>query len=175
MDFLQVRAPIVDTVMYARDLPSKIGRKLRNRPDPPPPAYTTAELAAFAGRFESRDRSSGAELAVHERRLTLELAGERTELALLDRVYVPLRLAADRHQRAADKGEDALRARGPWSLRKLLELDPAEHSWVSRRWVVLSSARGRRGESLQRGDGGQSGGCGHCAGWTGSGLGAGAR
>ena len=51
------------------------------RPDPPPPAYTPAELAEMAGRFESRDGATAATLTAEPERLTLELAGERTALA----------------------------------------------------------------------------------------------
>jgi hypothetical protein len=37
MDFLQVHSPIVDAAMYVRDLPVRIGRRLRDRPAPTPP------------------------------------------------------------------------------------------------------------------------------------------
>lgn len=37
MDFLQVHSPIVDAVMFVRELPVRIGRRLRDRPTPPPP------------------------------------------------------------------------------------------------------------------------------------------
>ncbi len=68
-----------------------------------------------------------------------------TELTFLDRVYVKLKLA-DR-QPAVDKdvlglrygAEDEVetRGQGPWSIRDLLGLDPAEHNWVTRRWMIL--------------------------------------
>ncbi len=61
---------------------------------------------------------------------------ERSELTLLDRVYVQLQLGAER-PRAGGKDQDALRAHGPWSIRELLALEAEDHSWVSRRWVVL--------------------------------------
>ncbi len=62
---------------------------------------------------------------------------QRSELTLLDRVYVQLQLGAEELGRVHGKGEGAPRAQGHWSIRELLALDAGEHSWVSRRWVVL--------------------------------------
>ncbi len=60
---------------------------------------------------------------------------QRTELALLDRVYVQLQLSAT--AQLEDRDEGGLRHRGPRSVQDLLTLDPAEHTWVTRRWMVL--------------------------------------
>jgi formylglycine-generating enzyme required for sulfatase activity len=57
------------------------------------------------------------------------------ELDLLDRVYIQLEL---RHQQR-DRGETTamlLRER-QWMIRALLDLDPAGHPWVTRRWAVI--------------------------------------
>ncbi len=62
---------------------------------------------------------------------------QRSELTLLDRVYVQLQLGAEEPGHARGKGEGAPGAQGHWSIRELLALDAEEHSWVSRRWVVL--------------------------------------
>lgn len=60
---------------------------------------------------------------------------QRTELTLLDRVYVQLQLSAEHIRRRQDEGVQ--RAHGPWSLRDLLLLNPEDEPWVTRRWVVL--------------------------------------
>ena len=63
---------------------------------------------------------------------------QSSELTLLDRVYVQLQLSTERRRALpGGKGELALEARGPWSLRDLLALDPEDHAWISRRWIIL--------------------------------------
>jgi len=57
---------------------------------------------------------------------------QQEELTLLDQVYVPLALQL--REREMHKGE--MRPGGEWRLRDLLELDPEDHDWVTRRWVV---------------------------------------
>ena len=59
---------------------------------------------------------------------------QRHELDLLDRVVVELEMISE-PLRLDEHGEEAGRGH-LWSLRKLLDLDPAEASWVTRRWVV---------------------------------------
>ena len=59
----------------------------------------------------------------------------QAELALLDRVYVQLELRPEERGFAAREGTSGELLR-PLGLRELLELDPAEHRWVTRRWVV---------------------------------------
>lgn len=45
MDFLQIRSPLVDAVMFVRGLPGRIARRLSARPAPaPPPAMRLADL-----------------------------------------------------------------------------------------------------------------------------------
>ncbi|MCP4661243.1 MAG: TIR domain-containing protein, partial [bacterium] len=56
--------------------------------------------------------------------------------ALLGRVYVQLELRADRRRAALPEAEPLALARAR-ALDELLALDPGEHSWVTRRWVVL--------------------------------------
>ncbi len=61
---------------------------IETRPDPPPPAYSAAELAGFSGHFESGDGKNTADVAVREGRLTLEQASEQTALvAVADRRF----------------------------------------------------------------------------------------
>ncbi len=66
----------------------------------------------------------------HERLLPYFQQG--TEVTLLDRVYVQLQLGT-----GGGKAEESLGSYGPLGIRRLLDLDPNEHSWVSRRWVLL--------------------------------------
>ena len=68
---------------------------------------------------------------------------QRTELDLLDRVYVQLELRRDladpmeRMGKLGADGEDGLHLAGPLTVRQVLDLDPAKHPSVSRRWVIL--------------------------------------
>ncbi len=59
----------------------------------------------------------------------------QAELALLDRVYVQLELRPEERGFAAREGTGGELLQ-PMGLRELLDLDPAEHRWVTRRWVV---------------------------------------
>jgi len=56
------------------------------------------------------------------------------ELDLLQRVYVELQLTAET-DRVGFSTSSNLGA--PTELREILDLDPADHPWVTRRWVVL--------------------------------------
>ena len=56
------------------------------------------------------------------------------ELDLLQRVYVELQLTAE-VDRMGSSAPSELGA--PTELREVLDLDPADHPWVTRRWVVL--------------------------------------
>ncbi len=49
--------------------------------DPPPPMYSAKELAGFAGVYESGDAT--ATIVVHDKKLVVELAGDRTTLAAI--------------------------------------------------------------------------------------------
>jgi outer membrane protein assembly factor BamB len=53
---------------------------LKTRPDPPPPVYAAEDLAGFTGHFESTDGSTIADVSAREDGLTIDLAGQRTEL-----------------------------------------------------------------------------------------------
>ncbi len=90
-----------------------------------PPEAPSGLLAAWLGK-----------VAADHERLVPYFEG-RTELALLERVYVQLQLATEHRGRPDDAAGELLRERGPWSLRDLVALDPAEHPWVTRRWAVL--------------------------------------
>jgi len=59
----------------------------------------------------------------------------QAELAMLDRVYVQLELRPDERGFLAREGAEGGLLR-PMGLRELLELEPAEHRWLTRRWVV---------------------------------------
>jgi outer membrane protein assembly factor BamB len=54
---------------------------LETRPDPPPPVYSAEDLAGLVGHFESGDQQTSADVALQEGRLTIDLAGQQTELA----------------------------------------------------------------------------------------------
>ncbi|MEZ5080156.1 MAG: hypothetical protein R2878_05755 [Thermoleophilia bacterium] len=57
MDFLQIHTPFVDALMAARGLPDRIGRRLGNRPAPPPPP--TMRLADLFDRPGAADALEG--------------------------------------------------------------------------------------------------------------------
>lgn len=67
---------------------AKILARVKTTPDPPPPAYSAEDLAAFIGRFEAGDSGPAADLAVRNHRLTLDFDGARTSLtATAPRVF----------------------------------------------------------------------------------------
>jgi outer membrane protein assembly factor BamB len=53
---------------------------VETRPDPPPPAYTAEELAAFAGEYQNPDYEFGMAVRLEDGALVLELQGERSPL-----------------------------------------------------------------------------------------------
>ena len=73
----------------------------------------------------------------HER--LVDYFQQRHELDLLDKVYVELEMLPHQHRPERDasekKAEQPFTAH-PKSLRDVLALDPNEHDWVTRRWVV---------------------------------------
>ena len=115
------------------------------------PPETTAELERLHGELSQlKERSPeqgllGAWLAKlrddHAR--LVPYFQQRTELDLLDRVYVQLELRrdlAEPMERLGKPGvddEDGLHLAGPLTVRQVLDLDPAKHPSVSRRWVIL--------------------------------------
>ncbi len=60
---------------------------------------------------------------------------ERAELELLDQVYVKLELQPGRPRGTKDDAEPRLEH--TLGLEEVLRLDPGEHPWITRRWVVL--------------------------------------
>ncbi|MEE8526431.1 MAG: SUMF1/EgtB/PvdO family nonheme iron enzyme [Thermoanaerobaculia bacterium] len=72
----------------------------------------------------------------HER--LVDYFQQRHELDLLDRVYVELEISAARPEDLLDgDGERGLGALGrPLAIQELLELDPEDQPWVTRRWLV---------------------------------------
>jgi len=68
---------------------------------------------------------------------------QRTELELLDRVYVQLELRSDTSlvtsRTSLNSRTLEMRFDRPWTLREILDLDPEEHTWVTRRWAVLGN------------------------------------
>jgi outer membrane protein assembly factor BamB len=67
--------------------------KLKTKPDPPPPAYTSEQLKPFSGRFENSD-GTVAEVATAEKGLVVTVAGAST----------PVAATAERVFRNADAG-----------------------------------------------------------------------
>jgi formylglycine-generating enzyme required for sulfatase activity len=61
---------------------------------------------------------------------------QRHELDLLDRVYVELEMAPDRHLQMAERAGAEAELRHGFTILDLLALDPEEHPWVTRRWLV---------------------------------------
>lgn len=73
---------------------------------------------------------------------------QRTELDLLDRVYVQLELRRDllglgqaekleRIGKPATESQEALKLAGPMTVRQVIDLDPEQHEGISQRWVIL--------------------------------------
>ena len=66
---------------------------------------------------------------------------QRTELDLLDRVYVQLELRRDRLEAMErlehGKDESMLWLGQSMTIRDVLALDPADHQWITRRWIIL--------------------------------------
>ncbi|MCZ6756218.1 MAG: PQQ-binding-like beta-propeller repeat protein, partial [Gemmatimonadetes bacterium] len=54
--------------------------QVKTTPDPPPPAYSAEDLAAFTGRFEAGESGPAADLTVRDDRLVLDFDGVRTAL-----------------------------------------------------------------------------------------------
>ncbi len=61
---------------------------------------------------------------------------QRAELDLLDRIFVQLELRPELRPQAL-AGTEGERLDRPLRIGEVLELDPAAHPWVTRRWVVL--------------------------------------
>lgn len=79
----------------------KILASIETRPDPPPPEYSTEQLADFAGRFESRD-GPAADIEIRDGALILAMDGQQTALeAVAERTFKPLK-EADGSERAPD-------------------------------------------------------------------------
>lgn len=109
------------------------------------PQETLSELAALRQQLERAGQGAPGRsllriwldtVAADER--LIDRLPHRAEPALLDRVYVRLEMKADlnRVPRQPDSGIPDR----PLGIRELLLLDPAEHPWVSRRWLVRGDA-----------------------------------
>ncbi len=73
---------------------------------------------------------------VHDHQRLVPYFQQRTELDLLDRVYVQLELRAE-EMAAGFERKAASRPGRPLTVRELLALEPEEDDCVTRRWVVL--------------------------------------
>jgi outer membrane protein assembly factor BamB len=61
---------------------------VKTQADPPPPAYTPEDLAAFSGRFQSGDGGTTAVIQVHGTGLSMDLDGTKINLnAKVERVF----------------------------------------------------------------------------------------
>ena len=105
LDFLQIRSPLVDAVMLARDLPTRLTRRLTSRPAPsPPPAMRLAEL--FDGPADAQTLEGWVALG--------EVPGRELVFGAIGRIWQPdidwQPVAADEFRDFAQPGQAKLAA-----------------------------------------------------------------